>query len=136
MKRIIALCNASAGVFILIGTFGCASMDTDVKSMRGPAYGQPPRVAEADLLIIRDPADLARYQYDVVGTYIAEETPEVIMSVSADEMLRVAARKAWKDGADAVVVDEFGSKNVAGGAARTSPIVKIRGIRFRGPLPK
>lgn len=39
-------------------------------------------------------------------------------------------KQAWKNGADAIINVSISTTNVAGGYARTSPVVKVTAVRF------
>ena len=73
--------------------------------------------------------------YTVLAQYIVQEKPEILMSRPPGAMICYAFERAVEKGADSIIVDEMGTTNVAGGYARTSPVIKIRAIRFKEQPP-
>jgi len=135
LNIVTVLFTATLGFGPLIG---CASLDLRMDTIPVSAdYGKvSPRIApEACSYYTVDNAPDSS-QYTVLARYIVQETPTVIASHSANAMIAYACQKAVEKGADAIILDEIGTTNVAGGYARTSPVIKARAIRFKGDLPK
>lgn len=68
-------------------------------------------------------------EYVELAKLIVQETPQVILPRSSDEMITYMCKKAWKKGADAVINVSIETKNVAG-YARTSAVVKGTAVKF------
>ena len=92
--------------------------------------------------------------YKVLAKYVITYTPVVITSRSIKTMICYAYKRAVWNGADTIIVDEvvkngkvplteedreeiriIMKKNPPPGAYRTTPIVRVRAIRFIGELP-
>jgi hypothetical protein len=136
MKNIITLLSV---LILSMGLIGCPVwMDLKVDTL--------PMSSEYGSISPRVSTDKCRYYtkenapdsstYTVLAQYIVQETPTVIISRSAQEMICHIYETAVQKGADTIIVDEMGTTNVAGGYARTSPVVKIRAIRFKGQPPQ
>ena len=125
-----------AGI-ILLALTSCAGMDARVDILpTSNLYGTvPPRVSSDKCKYTMKDNAPDPSTYTVLAQYVVQEAPTVILGLSAQEMICHAYVKAVEKGADAIIVDEIGTTNVAGGAARTSPVVKVRSIRFKGELP-
>ena len=122
-------------IFLLLG---CAAMDLRVDTLPiSNDFGKLTPRASMDKVVYytTENAPDPSY-YTVLASYIVQEAPTVISSHSAQGMIRYIHKQALKKGADTIIVDEITTTSVAGGVARTSPIVKIRAIRFKGELPK
>jgi hypothetical protein len=116
----------------------CASMDLRVDTMpTSSLYGSiPPRISADKCKYIPKESAPDPSTYTVLAQYIIQENPTVITALSANEMLRYGCEIAVEKGADAIIVDEMSTTSVAGRAARTSPVVKLRAIRFKGEIPQ
>lgn len=125
MKVSLKLFFSIVAVFFILA--GCAGMDVRVDSMPGSAYrAYKPRIPFEKMRVFDEkPSE----QHVIVGRYIAQETQEVIISRSMREMTAVAAEKAWKDGADAIVMGDYDTRKVTG-YRRDTGVVRITGIRF------
>ena len=117
---------------------GCAGMDLRVDTLpTNSLYGSvPPRVITDKCRWYTKDDTPHPSTFTVLAQYVIQETPTVMLPLSAHDMICHAYEKAVKNGADAIIVDEMTTTNVAGGYARTSPVVKARAIRFNGDLPK
>ena len=115
----------------------CAGMDLRVDTLpTSSLYGSvPPRVVAAKCRWYTKENAPDPSTYTVLAQYVIQENPTVLTSLSAETMVCHAYEKAVEKGADAIIVDEMSTTNVAGGYARTSPVVKVRAIRFKGDLP-
>ena len=126
------------GFFYFFLLLGCAAMDLRVDTLPTSSdFGRlSPRVSmDKCVYYTKDNAPDPSY-YTVLASYIVQEEPMVIIAKSAQDMIRYIHKKAVKMGADTIIVDEITTTSVAGDVARTSPIVKVRAIRFKGELPK
>lgn len=121
--------------------FGCAAMDFRLDEVSiDQSYGTiPARVAQNQLAYFPgEPSERyaeqitgnSKAKYRVVAELIVQETPTVLTSHTADEMIRYLCKKAWEKGADALINVHVSTTNVAGGYARVSPVVKGQAIRF------
>lgn len=128
-KKAIRVC-----VLLLFGiVISCASMNLDVQTLRGPAYGSfAPRITLEKMKAFRKEPP---WPYIVVAEYVVQETPLVMMAQDANTMLQHVGRLAHEKGADAIILDSFNSAQATGGYARTTAVVKVRGIRFVGDMP-
>lgn len=108
--------------------WGCAELDTKVNALPGPGYKQyQPRGTAEDVIIFHEEPER---EYEVIARYIIQETDSLVFIERTPEaMLKVLSKRAWKDGADAIIVDEFDTVDV-GKSQRESPQIKVRGIRF------
>lgn len=138
MKRIINQFVFIVLIFTITQSLvGCASMDLRLDTIpASDEYGKrAPRVS----------ADICSYYsknnepdpstYFVLAQYIVQENPSVLTSWAARDMICQVYKEAVGKGADAIIVDKIGTTSVAGGAQRTSPVIDIRSIRFKGDLP-
>ncbi len=123
------------GVVLVASSFGCAGLDLrlDMIPISGEYGALQPRVTKAKVWMVESSPQAN--SYTVLAKFIVQEEPTVIFSRSANEMMFYAAEQARAKGADGVIIDDVSTTNVAGGAARVSPVVKGRAIRFKGELP-
>jgi len=130
--------NGLLVILVLFHIFiGCASMDLKVDTLPvSNDYGRlAPRVsADKCAYYVKDNVPDAS-TYTVLAQYVVQETSTVITARSSQTMICHVYREAIKAGADAIIVDDIGTTGV-GGYGRTTPIVKIRAIRFKGDVPK
>ena len=120
-------------VLAVVVLTSCASMDLRVDTLPASSlYGHvPPRLVNDECRWYVSEKAPYSFTYDVLAHYVIQENPVVISSVSAQTMICYAYKIAVKNGADAIIVDEMSTTNVAG-YARTSPVVKVTAIRFNG----
>lgn len=126
---------------VVILLTGCASMDFRLDEVRlDRSYGSTTaRVALADMSFFPgEPSEAyaqkvtgnPKAKYTVLAQLIVQEEPTVIIAHTADEMIEYLCKQAWEKGADGVIHLQVSTTNVAGGYARTSPVVKGDAIRF------
>ena len=122
--------------FIILA--GCASMDLRMdKVVISNDYGNiEPRVDANCSFYNKGANEPDPSQYYVMASYVVQENPTVVTSRSVNSMICYIYDEAIENGADAIIVDEIGTTSVAGGFARTSPIVRARAIRFKGDPPQ
>jgi hypothetical protein len=115
-------------VVAVLMLIGCAGMDVRVDSMPGSAYrAYQPRIAFEQMPIL-DQEPIGR-RFVVVGRYIGQETNEVFVPRSMPEIVVETAKKAWEDGADAVIMGDYDTRKVTG-YRRDTGVVKLTGIRY------
>lgn len=116
---------------------GCASMDMRLDTLAtNNDYGNlQPRVVKNCSYYTKGSNEPAAENYYVLAQYVVQENPSVMMSRTANQMICYIYEEAIDNGADAIIIDEIGTTNVAGGFARTSTVVKARAIRFKGDIP-
>jgi hypothetical protein len=109
---------------------GCASMDlrVDELPLSNTYGGVQPRIPFEGFKYFSGEPDRA---YVKLADLVVQEEPTVITSHSAQEMTRHLCKIAWGKGADAVINVSISTTSVAGGAARTSAIVKGTAVRWK-----
>jgi hypothetical protein len=111
--------------------FGCsASMDLRLDTLKSsPDYGNiQPRIELKDFKYYTGKPGK---EYQELAKLIVQETPQVVMARTTDEMIYYLCETAWENGADALIDVEISTTNVAGGYARTSSVVKGTAVRFK-----
>lgn len=111
--------------------FSCsASMDLRLDTLKSsPDYGNiKPRMELKDFKYYTGKPGK---EYQELAKLVVQETPQVIMPRTTDEMVYYLCEIAWENGADALIDVEINTTNVAGGYARTSAVVKGTAVRFK-----
>jgi hypothetical protein len=123
-------------VALSAGLFSGMDLRVDVVPM-GNQYGNVrPRVSPKNCSFFTKEQAPEASAYTVLAQYVVQELPTTMISHSAQDMICYAYATAVKKGADGIIVDEIGTANMsAGNSAKTSPLIKLRSIRFIGDLP-
>ncbi len=129
--RIRKLFTLSIALFMFGGLVGCASMDLQMEHMpMHPEFGQlEPRVPDKCFYVPEEYAP-EEDEYIILARYIVQERERVSMSRRPQEMICHAFSDAREEGADAVIVEDMSSTAIAGGAERTSAVIRVKAIRF------
>jgi hypothetical protein len=139
MNRYLLLTLNCVLFVITIGIISsCASMDMRLDTMAtSNDYGNlQPRVVKNCSYYSKGSNEPAADKYYVLAQYVVQENPSVMMSRTVNQMICYIYDEAIDNGADAIIIDEINTTNVAGGFTRTSPVVKARAIRFKEDVPK
>lgn len=137
IRILIGMCCMALVIF----TAGCASLDLRVDQLRlHGSYGTiRPRVeitkfeyftGEPDPSYTKMVTGKSDTPYIKLAEIIVQEQPTVIVARATDQMIRHLCKLAWAKGADAVINVTISTTSVAGGYARTSPVVKGTAIRY------
>ena len=126
-KKLKSVCLINFLIIFLLAN--CASMDLRVDTLRSDVgYGKlEPRIAFSEFKYYTGEPGRP---YKELAQLIGQETPQVVLSRSAEQIIAYLCKKAWKNGADALIKVTISTTNVAGGYARTSPVVKGIAVRF------
>ncbi|MGM0610445.1 MAG: hypothetical protein ACQES5_05095 [Thermodesulfobacteriota bacterium] len=99
-------------------------------------FGQlKPRVPKDKCIYIPEEEAPSKDKYTVLARYVVQESTQVTHSQGPQTMICHVFEKARAQGADAVIVESMDTKNVAG-YARTSPVIKLKAIRFNQNIPQ
>jgi hypothetical protein len=125
----------SISIVVLVLLVGCASMDLRTDELRMHSdYGRvEPRIPFEEMQYYTGEPDDSDRPYTKLAEIVVQETPTVMLSRSTNEMILYMCQVAWENGADAVINVSFDTKNVAGGYARVTPVVKGTAIRYTEP---
>ncbi len=123
MKKIIFL--------ITVLFLSCASMDLRLDTLASHNdYGRiGPTISYKEFKYYTGVPDV---EYVELARLIIQETPTVILSRSSKEMIRYMCKKAWENGADALINFSVSTTSVPG-YARTTPVIKGTAVKFTSP---
>jgi hypothetical protein len=116
-------------VMFLVMT-GCASMDIRVDRVAYDCCYEPRIKLEQVKVYDKEP----NFKFKKIADYVVQEEADVLVARSMETVIDYAKEKAWRDGADAIIIRDADTSSLSyqtrkGAVVRDRPKVKITGIR-------